>query len=176
MMIAYFGYGTNRDQDMMMAMIGRNDIKGERGVLKGYELVIQNLEDISDKIVEGAPFHSSPQEIMKSALGESAKLYIIRPNPSAETYGTIWQITEDEYEMVRDWELIDFGMQEDLELKVENMSGMDIQTKTHGSSNPALQASQIIVGADYEDYIVPKEVIIKTAKRVHKEFLERQLG
>ena len=34
----YFGFGTNRDLEMMAHMIGREDISGEPIKLVGYEL------------------------------------------------------------------------------------------------------------------------------------------
>lgn len=172
-MLAYFGYGTNRDHDMMAAMIGRDHLEGVKATLPGYELVIQDLEHISDKVLPTAPVPRSPREIMGTALGKKAKLYIIRPNPKSFTHGTIWQITDEEYEMVRDWELLDFGMQEDLKAEAQTEFGKKIQVQTHGSSNPELPMDTAVEGATYQDYIVPKEEILKTARRVHQEFLDR---
>lgn len=172
-MLAYFGYGTNRDHDMMAAMIGRENLEGEEAVLPGYELVIQNLENISDTVLPTAPVPKSAREILGSALGKEARLYIIRSNPDAETYGTIWQLSELEYEMVRDWELLDFGMQEDLQAQARTKSGRTLQIQTHGSRDPNLPASVVIYGSDYEDYIVKKNLILETARRVNKEFRER---
>jgi len=173
-MIAYFGYGTNRDHDMMAAMVGRGNLEGVKGTLSGYELVIQDLEDITNQVSPIAPVPRSPREIMATALGDSAKLYIIRPSPSAVTYGTIWQISEDEYEMVRDWELLDFGMQEDIKVQVRTESGSPVEAQTHGSNDAMLSAGEVVVDENYENYLVPREVILETAKRVHQEFLDRQ--
>ena len=172
-MLSYFGYGTNRDHDMMAAMIGRNNLSGVKGIIFDYELVIQNLEHISDTVLPTAPVARSSREIMKTALGNSAKLYIIRPKAGAVTRGTIWQITPEEYEMVRDWELLDFGMQEDMKVLAQTETGEKITAQTHGSNNPNLPMAITIEGDDYEDYIVPKEDILETARRVNKEFRER---
>lgn len=171
--IPYFGYGTNRDHDMMAAMIGRDNLSGVRGIIFDYELVIQNLEHISDKILPTAPVARSPREIMKTALSDNAKLYIIRPKSGAITYGTIWQITPDEYEMVRDWELLDFGMQEDMQILGQTETGEKTTVQTHGSNDPDLPMSIVIEGGDYQDYVVPKEKILETARQVNKEFRER---
>lgn len=173
--IPYFGYGTNRDHDMMAAMIGRNNLSGVKGIIFDYELVIQNLEHIPDKILPTAPVARSPREIMKTALGDNAKLYIIRPKPGAITYGTIWQITPEEYEMVWDWELLDFGMQEDMQVLGQTETGKKITVQTHGSNDPNLPMGIAITGEDYQDYVVPKEEILETARRVNKEFRERMV-
>lgn len=172
-MVAYFGYGTNRDHDMMAAMIGRDHIWGVKATLPGYELAIQSLERIPDKILPTAPVPRSPREIMKTALGEKAELYIIRPNPKGVTHGTVWQLTSEEYEMVRDWELLDFGMQEDLAGEARTESGDNIHVQTHGSKDPGLPVDRVVEGKDYEDYIVPRQAILETARRVHREFMER---
>ena len=172
-MISYFGYGTNRDRDMMAAMIGRNNLSGTKGIIFDYELAIQNLEHIPDKILSTAPAPRSPREIMKTALGDNAKLYIIRPKSGAITHGTIWQITPEEYEMVRDWELLDFGMQEDMKVLGQTEADEKLTVQTHGSNNPNLSIDIAIDGNDYEDYVVPKEKILETARRVNKEFRER---
>ena len=144
--IPYFGYGTNRDHDMMAAMIGRNNLSGVEGIVFDYELGVQNLEHIPNKILPTAPASRSPREIMKTALGDDAKLYIIRPKTGATTYGTIWQITPEEYEMVRDWELLDFGMQEDIKVMAQTKTGKKITAQTHGSNNSKLPMSMVITG------------------------------
>lgn len=171
--IPYFGYGTNRDHDMMAAMIGRDDLIGIRAFAHDYELVIQNLEHIPGEVSPTAPFPQSPREILKSALGDDARLYIIRPKPGAIVYGTLWYITPEEYEMVRDWELLDFGMQEDMKIIAETETGETLTVQTHGFDNPNLPMSIVIEGEGYEDYLVDKEKILATARRVNQEFRER---
>lgn len=172
-MISYFGYGTNRDHDMMAAMVGRDKLSGVKGIIFDYELVVQDLEHISDKVLSTAPVPRSPREIMKTALGDNAKLYIIRPKPGAITYGMIWQLTPEEYEMVKDWELIDFGMQEDINVSAQTENGEKITVRTHGLNDPDLPMSTAIEGKNYQDYVVPKEKILETARQVNKEFRER---
>jgi len=174
-MISYFGYGTNRDHDMMAAMIGRTNLSGANGIILNYELVIQNLEHIPDKVLSTAPVARSPREIMRAALGGNAKLYIIRPKSGAITYGTIWQITQEEYEMVRDWELLDFGMQEDMQVMAQKETDEEIIAQTHGSNDPNLSMSIAIDGRNYDDYVVPKEKILEMARRVNNEFRERKV-
>lgn len=173
-MLAYFGYGTNRDHDMMAAMIGREAIEGVKAYVPDYELVIQNLEHISDTVLPTAPFPASPRKILGDALGEEAKLYIIRPSIGEKTYGTVWYMSPEEYEMVRDWELLDFGMQEDMTTEAVILeTGEKISVQTHGSTNPQLPMDHMVSGEAYEDYIVSKDRILETARRVNKEFRER---
>ncbi len=170
--IPYFGYGTNRDHDMMAAMIGRDSLEGAKGIVRDYELVIQGLEHIPDKILPTAPAPKSPREIMGSSLSADARLYIIRPKKGAVTYGTIWQITPKEYEIVRDWELLDFGMQEDMKVEAETETGEKMIAQTHGSTDPNLPIIETVEGPDYEDYLVPKDMILSVARQVNKEFLD----
>jgi len=172
-MLYYFGYGTNRDLDMMAAMIGRKNIIGEPGRLIGYELCIQKVEHIPGEIIASAPAPLSPREIVTKAFDENFELYIIKPNANAETYGTIWQMTPEEYELVREWELLEFGMQEDIKAMAMDSKGNIINVVTHGSLSTATPIDRCIVGETYEDYIVPKKDILQVAERVRLEYIKR---
>jgi len=169
----YFGYGTNRDLDMMAAMIGRKEIIGEPGRLIGYELCIQKTEHIPGKPLASAPAPVSPQEIVTKAFDENFELYIIRPNANVETYGTIWQLTPEEYEFVREWELLEFGMQEDIKAMAIDLKGNIVNVVTHGSLSTSTPVDRCIMGDTYEDYIVPKNEILEVAERVRLEYIER---
>ncbi|MDZ4385529.1 MAG: hypothetical protein U0944_03890 [Candidatus Moranbacteria bacterium] len=169
----YFGYGTNRDLEMMAAMIGRRDIEGKKGRLLSFELCIQKASDIADKILETAPTKTSPREIVTSTFDENFELYIIRPKENAITYGTIWKLTKEEYGLVRDWELLDFGMQEDIKAVAMDEDGKVINVITHGSMSPNMPASRVIEGPDYEDYIVPKEAILKVAADDYEKHIKK---
>lgn len=154
-MLNYFGYGTNRNLDMMAAMIGRKKIKGIPGKLLGHVLCIQRVEDISAKVVKTAPAPISPRDIIKREYGDSFELYITRPKKNGFAYGRIWKITPDEYELVRNWELLDFGMQHDIKGVAIDSKGRKMNVITHGALSPKAPINRIVEGDDYDDYIVP---------------------
>ena len=69
--IPYFGYGTNRDHDMMAAMIGRNNLSGAKGVIFDYDrkgkIVGIEVLDASKKFPEGFKKDLSLKKILVSA-------------------------------------------------------------------------------------------------------------
>jgi hypothetical protein len=171
--VKYFGYGTNRDHDMMAAMIGRDNLVGESGKLLGYDLCIQKMEHIPDVVLTNAPVAISPKTIV-SQFGPEFELYIVRPNSNGITYGTIWDISPEEYDLVREWELLDFGMQQDLPpAEAVNEKGEKITVTTHGSLDPALPIDRIVTGDNYEDYLIPKADILRVAVEARRQYFER---
>lgn len=171
--VNYFGYGTNRDLEMMQVMIGRDKIEGTPGKLIGYELCIQKLEDIPGEVLENAPDKLSPHKIIRGAFGDSFELYITRPNADAVVHGMIWKITGAEYEMVREWELLDFGMQEDMKATAMNVDGEIINVVTHGSLSKDVAINRCVEGDDYDDYIAPKDKMLEVSARVRKDYMKR---
>lgn len=172
-MLNYFGYGTNRDLAMMAAMIGREKIEGQPGKLLGFELCIQKINDIPGEVLKTSPVQTSPREIIVACFDENFELYIIRPKINGLTYGTIWQLTEAEYDLVREWEMLEFGMQEDIKAIAMDSEGRVINVITHGSLSPSLPINRVIEGNDYEDYLVSKEKILAVAETTRKEYFER---
>lgn len=172
-MIQYFGYGTNRNYDMMVHMVGRESIEGIPAKMPGYELCIQKLNDISNEVMKDAPAPQSPREIVRGAFNEDFELYIIRPNADTETYGTIWYLTPNELKLVHEWELLEFGMQEVIKGMAIGENGQMFSVDTHGTLNPNAPIDRVIEGKDYDDYIISKDEILKVADRVRKEYLER---
>ena len=110
--IKYFGCGTNRDLDMMAHMIGRKDIHGEPGKLFGYDLCVQRTMQFRDERPENSPIDISPRALILKVWGPDFEMYVSRPNPDGVISGIIWDITQEELELVREWELVDYGAQE----------------------------------------------------------------
>jgi hypothetical protein len=171
--VRYFGYGTNRDRDMMVAMIGRESLAGRPGRLRNYQLCIQTLNEIPEVVAETAPAPLSPRAIVEQALGSSFELYIVRPKSSEVTYGTIWDITQDELALVYEWELLDFGMQDEIRAVAIDLEGEAIHIHTHGLLTPDVRVDRVVAGGDYSDYLIKKEDIIGISNRVRLEYLER---
>lgn len=95
---------------MMSAIFGRKKILHEEAILRGYELCIQTAKDITNKILPTCLFPASPREILTKKRGPEFELYTIRPNPKKNLPGVIWYVSEEEYEYLRNYELIDCGM------------------------------------------------------------------
>jgi len=167
----YFGFGTNKDFDMMAHMVGNFDLKGEPGKLLGYELCIQNLNQIRDIIPPDSPVKSSPQAMIRKSFGDSFDLYVSRPKEGAVIYGTIWDLTPRELELVREWELVDYGMQEDAKAMAVNSKGEIIQVITQSLLKEPRDVDRIISEENYDAYVAPKEEMLKMADKVRADYL-----
>lgn len=172
-LIKYFGHGTNKDKDMMVHMIGRKNILGEPGMLIGYELCIQKGRQFRDTIPKTSPINVSPRAIIINSWGPDFEMYVSRPNPNGVIYGTIWDITSEEFELVREWELVDYGAQEDAKGIAINSKGEPIEVITQSFLNPPIpEIDRVVTEKDYEPYIAPKEAMLKKADQVRLEYLE----
>lgn len=171
-LIKYFGFGTNKDKDMMAHMVGNPNLKGEPGKLLGYELCIQGINQIRNNTIP--PFDRSPREIIRTGFGDSFKLYIVRPKTGADVHGTIWDLTEEEFELVCNWELVDFGMQEDAKAVAVNSKGEPIQIETQALLKDPSEVELVVKDEDYEAYIAPKDIMLKTADEVREDYLKKK--
>lgn len=165
--IKYFGFGTNRDIDMMAHIVGRKNISGEPGKLIGYELCILKGKQFRDIIPKTSPLNISPRTLIVNSWGPDFKMYVSRPNPDGVIYGTIWDITPEEFELVREWELVDYGAQEDARGMAINSRGEIIEVITQSFLNsPIPEIDKVVVGDDYNPYIASKEAMLKKADEV----------
>lgn len=170
--IKYFGYGSNADKDMMVHMVGREDLRGEPGKLIGYQLCIQSLDQIRDIILPTSPLKESPRQIVRGGFGDKFDLFIAVPKPDAITYGTIWDLTPDEIDLVKNWELVDFGMQEEVQAMAMNSKGELIQVETQAVIDPPAEYYTIIEDNDYPRYIVDREKMLKRADETREDYLK----
>jgi len=170
--IKFFGFGTNRDLEMMQHMIGREDIKGEHGRLMGYELTIQRADQFRTEIPATSPNPKmSPRDLIISNWGSKFEMFTSRPNPTGVIYGTIWDITPEELELVRGWEIVDFGCQEDAYGTAITDDGRSVKVITQSFLKPA-EIDRVITGDDYKTYIWDKEVMLKKADQVRLDYLK----
>lgn len=171
--IKYFGYGSNADKDMMVHMVGREDLKGEPGRLIGYQLCIQSLDQIRDIIPPTSPLKKSPQQVIRGTFGDKFDLYVAVAKPDAVAYGTIWDLTPEEIDLVKDWEMVDGGMQEEVQAMAMDSKGELIQVETQAVIDPPGEFYAIIEDNDYPRYIADREKMLKTADENRESHLKR---
>ena len=174
--IKYFGYGSNADKDMMAHMVGRDDLKGEPGKLIGYQLCVQSLDQIRDTVPPTSPIKDSPRELIRRSFGDKFDLFVAVPKPDAVTYGTIWDLTPDEIDLVKEWECVDYGMQEEVEAMAMDSKGDIIQVETQAVVDPPADYYVVIEGNDYPRYIADKGKMLATADKVRLAYLEMLKG
>ena len=163
MKIKYFGYGTNSDKGMMAHMVGNKNLKGEKGKLLGFELCIQKLKHIRNIVPKSSPIDKSPRELIRKNFDNKFELYIARPKQDGEIFGTIWELSEEELSLVKEWELVDIGMQEEVQAIAINSKGKLVNVETQALMKPPAEIDRVVKGKDYPAYIVSKEKMLKVA-------------
>jgi hypothetical protein len=169
--ILYFGFGTNKDLEMMEHMIGRKKIKGIPGILVGYEVCIQRADQFRKDIPPTTPYPVSPKDLILKSWGPNFEMYVSRPNPTGLAYGTIWEITPEELKLVREWELVDYGAQEDAWGIAVDSTGKLCKIITQSFMKPPIDIDRVIEGKDYPAYIAPKEAMLKRADEIREQYL-----
>ncbi|OGE31668.1 hypothetical protein A2631_00785 [Candidatus Daviesbacteria bacterium RIFCSPHIGHO2_01_FULL_44_29] len=168
--VKYFGYGSNADRDMMVHMVGREDLKGEPGKLIGYQLCIQTLDQIRDIVPEASPVKTSPREMIRQTYGDSFELFIAIPKPDAVAYGTIWDLTPEEVNLVKEWELVDYGMQEEVNAMAMDSAGNLIQVETQAVLDPPGEFDRVVEGNDYPRYIADRDAMLREADKARLSY------
>src|SRR6185369_880419 len=98
-MIYFFGYGADKDADMMKAIVGRVP-KGEKATISGFELCVQTLADL--------PFKA--QQIVKNSWDHSFRSYALRAskNMNSTVEGMMWELSPLERKLIDNWEITGF--------------------------------------------------------------------
>lgn len=170
MAIKYFGYGSNKDLDMMAHMVGNSNLKGVPGKLLGYELCIQKIDQIRNTIPENSPLDKSAQETVRDAFGDGFELFIAREKEGGVIYGTIWDLTPEELNLVKEWELVDAGMQEEVQATALDDQGTKVDVETQAVIDPPPAIDRLVTENNYAPYIVSKEKMLEVADR-NREFI-----
>lgn len=173
--IKYFSYVKGDNEKIMSAIFGRKKILHEEAVLQGYELCIQTAKDITDEVLPTNPFPVSPRSILINKRGQDFELYTIRPNPKSNLRGVVWYVSREEYEYLRDYELIDCGMSEDIVAKAIADTGDVITVSTYGLDKNVNNITKV-VAIDYRRPEISKKEKIKNAIRLRRAYIERIKG
>ncbi|TAH32885.1 gamma-glutamylcyclotransferase [Candidatus Saccharibacteria bacterium] len=172
--VLYFGYGANRDAAMIARVLGKaeSELVGYPGVLDGYELAIQRLDQVPDSVSPTAPVRISPRNLLQESWSSDFRSYGIRRNPASKVAGTVWELTPDERERIRDWELIDFGWYEDCEGTATMADGREVRVTTErlGDTQPI---ERIVDGMQYETWLCDPAKMERAAQKARREYDER---
>lgn len=174
---ATFQYVTGQHSEMIGKMVGRDQIKSEIGILiPGTELCIQKIPNIRDDVPENSPDTRSSRQILTDNFDENFELYLVRPNPHNQSAGAIWYITPEEFDLARDWELVDYGCQEDFKTIAITSDGIFKAVVVHGLQKQPFNVDEVVNPETYSDFIVSKEKMLETAEKERLEYLARQKG
>lgn len=171
--VLYFAYGANSHPRMMEAITGNVNLVGKPAVLSDWEIGVQRLSQIPDTASPKAPVPISPRTEIVENWGEDFETYVIRPAQGKEVHGTLWELTPQERELVRDWEMVDFGWYKDAIVKVETTDGLlDVQTEVLGDGQ---EIDRVVEGKDYPPFLNDLGDFARIAERSRLEYLKRQL-
>lgn len=171
--ILYFGYGANSQREMMEAITGNKNLVGQPGILEGFKLCVQKINQVPDSVFPNSPAAVSPKQILKESWGDDFETYIIKPGKETdEVKGTVWELTPLERELVRDWELVDFGWYKDLKGEAVTADGKIVDVQTEGLRE-GQEIDREIDGKNYPPFLNRLEDFQRVAEKSRKEYLER---
>ena len=171
-LINYFGYGANADPAMMEAITGRSDLVGKPAVLTDHRLVIQRLDQVPTK----------PREILEEAWGPDFRTYVAVPERGSRINGVVWKINEKSRKLIRNWELVEEEVGQDLAWRKEahltsvalplGVSVYGIVTEVLGEEQ-AFDESAAIDGTNYPLFLMPREDVLRAATLEREAYLAR---
>lgn len=171
--ILYFGYGANSQREMMEAITGNKNLVGQQGILRGFKLCIQKMDQIPDSAFPTSPAQISPKKIIEENWGPEFETYMIKPGEvTDEVAGTVWELTPLQRELVRDWELVDLGWYKDMKGKAVTKDGKEVEIQTEGFRE-GQEVDREINGKEYLPFLNRVEDFQRVAEKSRREYLDR---
>ena len=151
-----FGYGADREPDMIKAIIGHNALDMGEATVSGYGLYVQKLADI--------PLPA--RTILQKSWGNSFISYVIKPLKGSKVYGRLFSINNAEIKQVDIWELVDCNWY-DIAMITATTLGDGKQYNAHTQAIPITQQTEpkIYTGPNYNSWLMPKSDFIKIAQK-----------
>lgn len=172
-LVKFFSYVVKENFQGLQALFGRKNLLSEDAVLQGYELCIQTVDDVSDEVSPTSPIGLSPQEILRRNFKPDYELYTIRAKPGGAIPGKIWYISPHEYEYLREYELIDYGLSEDITAVATTERGDRITVSTYGLVKNADKITKVVdVSYIREELPTPKKLHLK--RRIRLDYIKRK--
>jgi len=161
--VLYFGCGTSQDLDLIVALFDRVP-EHFNAKLDNFGLFLENWSD----------FPSGAREILKEFWPDlQFRSWLILPWPGAVVWGTAWLITEEEMEIMGEWELRNLWFTEG-DVTIENKQGIQFPAKTERTYYNFTPHDKPANSLDFKIYPNPKEKMINTARNVRLGFLSEK--
>ncbi|MDB5175696.1 MAG: hypothetical protein JWM81_554 [Candidatus Saccharibacteria bacterium] len=172
--ILYAGYGANRDPEMIRAIVGGVSTIIGNVAIHDVELCVQRYDQITDDVSDAAPVALSPKQIINSAWGEQSNFetYAIRPSQSSTVSAVLFELTPLQRALVAEWELIEFGWYDRMNVTVELEDGTTLQAETEGFANDQ-HIDRVVEGEGYETFLANPTAMFKTAEKARSDYLEQ---
>lgn len=136
--IYFFGYGAYKNKERVNLILKRQP-KGYGAVIENYALHIQALEQVPSPV----------RERLNKVWGPNFRSYTMRTNPGSMVLGIVWEITEKDFETIRQWEFIGVW-REFIQVQVKLFDGRVISAMTEKipDNHPI---NEEVDGLDYVD-------------------------
>jgi hypothetical protein len=170
-LIPYFGYGANRDTQMMEEITGAQGLVGSPATLKGWGLCVQRIDQVPNVVLASAPAPVSVRTLLDNACPPDFVSYTIRPDPDNEVTGMIFMLNPLQRELVRNWELIDFGWYRDIKVSVVTPEGESIPVQTEALGE-GQEVDREVNGHDYPTFLNDREFMRTNAESARSEYFE----
>lgn len=156
----------------MEAITGNPNLVSKQGVLRGFKLCIQRRDQVPNTVFSNSPVQISPRQIIEENWGEEFETYMIKPGKKTDVVmGTVWELTPLERELVRDWELVDFGWYKDMRVRIL-VNGQEVDVQTEGFRE-GQEVDREVDGIDYPPFLNNLSDFQRVAEKARREYLER---
>jgi hypothetical protein len=162
-LIPYFGYGANRDPEMMEAIIGRVP-DGEFSLVSSYDLAIQLPHEIPDHVRSILAIHRTPEEVA------SFSTYVMRSKTKSLVNGMLWYVSAGERELIDNWELNDGTWYSKVDVCAARFSGV-VRASTEVIEDTTLTVAEDIA-PNLPNFLNPKDRLLEVARIVRLEYLD----
>lgn len=153
--VYYFGYGANREPEMITAITSNLPELIGMAILQDYQLCIQDLSEITEAA-------GNPKARLTASWGTTFKSYVIVPKQGSRVSGAVFRMPLHERHMVDAWELVQAGWYDRAVVMVTLDSGKTIRAETQVLA-AGQEASLVVNGLDYRSWVMPKERLLYEA-------------
>ncbi len=160
--VQYFGYGANRDPEMIKAIIGRLPI-GYPAKFYGFELCVQTWKEMPQNV----------RDILTSSWDPSFRTYCARATNNSSLYikGTVWELTREERRIIDSWELTGIWYKMYV-MQYQKTSNHLTQVEIQVINDPGIK--QVKIGHRYKTFLNNKEKMLQVAHKNRKWFYKHQ--
>jgi len=137
--VFFFGYGAYKDYYRLAEIIGKNPEGGEGALLEGFDLGVQNIDNIPKE----------PREILLKVWGNNFQAYTMKRG-TGFIQGRVWLLDEEDLEKIKEWEFINKSNWRELtNVTIKTSDGKTISAITD-KSRDQYEIDQFVDGLNYE--------------------------
>lgn len=125
-----------------------------------------------DSVSSASPVPVAPQRILRDSWRDDFESYNIKPDANSEVAGTIWELSLQDRELVREWELIDFDWYKDRKGKAVTQDGRMVDVETEGLRE-GQGVDREVNGKEYKPFLNDLKDFQRIAEKARNEYFER---